>query len=167
MIAKISVMFVRFALCLWVGAAVLFVITGVLEATTGNRHMTSGVLDVLVTVRFPPYYMMGWTCLGVTLFFGTIALISSTFFRKRLMVILLLSAIALITMVVDYQTIYTPLEKMVTPPGTKPRTMEFTEYHEHSKHINMFDVSLCLIAALLACYPIKEKQMQSKTTSSE
>ncbi len=157
MIAKICLMFVRLALCFWVGAVVLFVITGVLEATTGNHHMTSGVLDVLVTVRFPPYYIMGWACLGMTLFFGTIAIIPSTFFRKRLMVILLLSAIALITMLIDYKYIYTPLEKMVTPPGTKPRTMEFTEYHEHSKHINMFDLSLCLVAAILACYPFQEK----------
>lgn len=158
MVAKIGLMFMRFALSFWVGAAVLFVVTGVIEVTTPNLFLTSPVKDVLVTIRFPPYYIVGWSSLGTALLFGLFALTSSAFSRKRIIFALLLTTMALITMMVDYCHVYTPLAKMVTPPG-KARDMNFEKYHKRSMYINTFDVSLCFLAAIITCYPFKEKEI--------
>lgn len=52
--------FTRFLISAWIGAAVLFVITGVQEIT--NKNLTSDVRDILALIRFPSYYIFGFIC---------------------------------------------------------------------------------------------------------
>jgi hypothetical protein len=57
-----------------------------------------------------------------------------------------LLTVSLLLMMVDYTTIYRPLETMVTPPG-QPRTMEFNRLHQWSTWINTVNLVVTLLAA--------------------
>ena len=142
----------RFCVTAWVGAAVLFVITSVKEITSDYKTITSEVMDILVTIRFPAYYVVGF--LLVTM--GTVScglyLKHPAGRSKRMGVCLILLGVSLIAMLVDYVFIFRPLVEMVTPAGgVKPA--HFSSYHNASMYINAFDMGLCLIAALLLCLP--------------
>lgn len=142
----------RFCVTAWVGAAVLFVITSIREVTSDYQSMTSEIENILATVRFPPYYVMGF--LLVTM--GTVS--CGLYLKhphgrsKRMGICMMLLILALMTMLVDYVFVYLPLVEMITPPErAKPAEYEF--YHNASKYINAFDIGLCLIVALLLCLP--------------
>lgn len=144
-------MWSRMALAGWVGAAVLFVWTGIHEVTADLSPLAaSPVRDALVAVRFPVYYRFGWMMVGsgwlcVLLLPGGVV---GSVRRKR--AVLLLSGAALGLMLVDYFWIFTPLLEMVTPPG-RVRPAEFVTYHKASMWINAADVGLCFAAAVLLC----------------
>jgi hypothetical protein len=157
MLARAGLTLARFALAAWVGAAALFVVTGVREVTTTDANLaTSTVKDALVAVRFPAYYAFGFTLVGLAGFGLLAAYRGHGISRLRYFVCFGLVIAGFVLMIVDYFTIFLPLLKMVTPPGSA-KPSEFTTLHEASKHINTLDVGLLLAAALLLCWPIAGK----------
>lgn len=145
----------RLTLAAWVGAATLFVVTGIREVTSAGPHVNNSVVkDELVGIRFPAYYAFGFALVGVSLL-CTFGLPASISLKRRRWIMALLAA-ALLLMIADYFWIYEPLLEMITPPG-KARSMEFVSYHEASKYINAVDVGLCLVAAVLVCRPVSPR----------
>ncbi len=139
----------RFALSAWIGAAALFVVTSIAEQR--STAFGSDVKNTLATLRFPAYYAFGFTLVGLSLVAGAIGLDRRSRHRGWLTIVGSLT-VALILMVVDYVAIYSPLYAIVTDPSGA-RDARFLELHRWSERINTVDVSLCLIAALVACWP--------------
>ena len=137
----------RFSLCAWVGAAALFVITGVRELSTAEFDALTK--NQLVVIRFPAYYYCGaaLTLMGCL----SAALLSRTPgpHRRRVLIIAALCVTSLAVMAIDRLCIYAPLEAMMTRPD---RTIDpdFWTWHKYSKYINMITVGLILIAGILA-----------------
>ena len=128
----------------------LFVINGVQQTTSGQfESMTT---DLLVVLRFPAYYIMGFSLVGAA-FIGAAISGGLLSFRRRGLV-LGLFGLALVTMLFDYLVVYLPLAEMITPPG-KARTQGFQTLHEWSKVINSADLSLVFLGALLLCWPTR------------
>jgi hypothetical protein len=140
----------RFCLAAWVGGAVLFVIVGVHEVT--SEEFDSVQRSVLVTLRFPPYYIFGAVLTGAALVCGGLLVLIKAEPRWRVRIGTLLVGAALILMAVDYVSIYRPLIEMITPPE-KPRPAGFRSYHEASKIVNEVGVTIAAVAALLFCWP--------------
>ncbi len=138
----------RFALSAWVGAAALFVVTGIREVR--SPELNPYVRDVLVGVRFPAYYLFGFCLVGLASMATLIAGFSASSKRTRQFGLAILTVLALCAMVADYVWIYQPLVEMVTPPGQN-RPAEFLAYHTASKWVNLTSVSLCAIVAILLC----------------
>lgn len=140
----------RFTVCAWVGAAALFVVAGVREVT--SQQLDSTARDLLVPLRFGPYYLFGFGLVGIAIITGWLATHhpAVTPWRMRLSVVLLIAAVTL--MVFDYFFIYSPLVDMITPPG-QARPANFITYHQWSERINGLDVGLCLIAGVLMLWP--------------
>ena len=67
----------RFSLCSWVGAAVLFVVTGVLQVQTPS--FDAAIKNHLAVIRFPAYYIFGFTHVGV----ATVAVLGLLLDRSR------------------------------------------------------------------------------------
>ena len=142
----------RFCVTAWVRAAVLFVITSVREVTSDYQIVTSDIKNILTTIRFPSYYVMGFLLITVGAVSCGLYLKHPQGRSKRMGFCMMLLILALMTMLVDYVFVYLPLVEMITPPErAKPAGFEF--YHNASKYINAFDIGLCLIAALLLCMP--------------
>jgi predicted histidine transporter YuiF (NhaC family) len=148
----------RFCVAAWVGAAVLFVITSVSEVTSDYKSMTSDIENILATIRFPPYYVMGFLLVTIGTVSCGLYLKHPHGRSKRMGICMMLLILALITMLVDYVFVYLPLVEMITPPE-RAKPAGFSSYHNASKYINAFDVGLCLIAALLLCLP---KRLEKK-----
>lgn len=145
-LSRLCLTLARVLLSAWVGAAVLFVINGVLLVTSGT--FDSMYRDHLSLIRFPPYYLFGFITVSLTLILLSLA---RGYPRK---LVLGLVAIALVLMVVDYVAVYLPLEAMISPPG-QVRSPQFETYHRASMKINSVHVGLCLVAALLLCRPVR------------
>jgi hypothetical protein len=148
-----SITLARLAIGFWVGGAILFVITSVAE----QRHpqFDSAIRDQLATIRFPLYYIFGWGCLGTTLAASAAGiLLHCGCVRRRLIACFVLTMISTAIAVVDYQTVYLPLEQLITPPG-KARTQEFIVLHDRSRVINEVHLTIALLAAVLVCLPEK------------
>lgn len=142
----------RLSTAFWVGGALLFVITSVAEQRFS--HFDSLIRDHLATIRFPLYYDFGFSALGTGILASLVSLLlkTSAVGRIRLLVTLsLLSAATAIT-VVDYRTVYLPLQALISPPG-QVRTQEFTALHNRSRTINELHLSLALAASVLLCFP--------------
>jgi len=151
----------RLTLAAWVGAAGLFVVTGVREVTTDEGYLRdSAVRDALVAARFPAYYAFGFSLVAT----GTVCvvLLPGDHFgssRRKAVVLGLLCAVLLL-MAVDYVAIYRPLLEMVTPPG-QVRPARFVQYHSASKWINAVDIGMCVVAAVLLCWPVRTSSRPS------
>jgi len=156
---SICLLLSRFFLSAWVGAAALFVTTSVREVTSGISQLRdSTIRNALVQVRFPSYYLFGFSLVGAAFVCSLLAWKHTTIISKlRLSVSILLMFAALGVMSYDYFQVYLPLEKMVTP-AEKAKPAEFVETHEQSKMLNYVDVSLCFVAAILLCYPTRIKK---------
>jgi hypothetical protein len=146
-----------FALCLarlcvaaWVGAAVLFVIVAVREATFPS--FTSEVKDHLAVLRFPAYYATGAALLGVAWLCTLAAIGHPQLPRRRGWIAAGLLTLVLVELAADYQWIYRPLAALVTPAG-QPRTSEFVALHNWSTRVNLANVVLSLVAAGVLCWP--------------
>lgn len=140
----------RFCSSAWIGGATLFVIVGVREVTRGGFDAVTK--DVLVTLRFPVFYLAGAILIG-SAFLATLLLGGSNILtagRKRIATLSLLAV--LMVMAADYVFIYKPLVAMVTPPGSE-KTKQFKQYHDASKYVNLFGLSLTLLAASLLNWP--------------
>lgn len=148
--SRLALMIARFSLSAWVGAAALFVVNGISQVT--HPAFDSVVRNHLVVLRFPAYYLFGFTLVSL----GLLGILASgrELLRSRWIRIAAaaLTATALAVMLIDYLAIYRPLEAMITPPdGARPA--EFVSYHEASKLINLVHVGFVLVAALLICLP--------------
>ena len=146
--SRMALMFVRMSASAWVGAAVLFVINGVMQVTSGKFE--SMVTDQLVLLRFPAYYLMGISLVGLA-FVGT-ALSGEHFSFARRGWLLGLFGLAIVVMIFDYLVIYLPLAAMIDPPG-KARPAGFQDLHRWSMRVNTVQVLLVLLGAVLACWP--------------
>jgi hypothetical protein len=150
---RIGLAVARLASAVWVGAAMLFVITAVREV----RHpgFDSATKDTLALLRFPVYYAFAFVVVSLALAGSAIALIGRKKGERRLIVAASwLLALVLVLMVVDFVAIYLPIVGMITPVG-RAHPAEFAGYHRASIAINVCDVALCGIAALLLCWPSK------------
>ncbi len=140
----------RFSLCSWVGAAVLFVVTGILQVMTPTFDAT--IKNHLAVIRFPAYYIFGFTHVGV----ATVSVLGLLLMTRRqpagrraLKVVFGLCVAALLVMTFDYVRVYRPLEAMMLDTSEViPST--FRELHEWSKRLNFASLGMCLVAGLIA-----------------
>lgn len=148
---RICLTFARVALSAWTGAAALFVVTSVSEQR--STAYGADVKNILAALRFPSYYGFGFVLVGVGLIGGILG-VDRCHQRWRWFTCAGSLVLALILMLVDYTTIYSPLYSIVTDPSGV-RDARFLELHRWSEQINTADVTLCLIAAIAACWPEK------------
>ena len=141
----------RFSSAAWVGAATLFVVVAVGQVT--SRQFESEVTDRLAALRFPPYYVFGFTLVGTSLA-GTLIGGSLLGCRGRQVTAAISLLVALGLMTADYIAIYQPLIRMITPPGSE-RPPEFERYHQFSEIINTVGLAFVLGAAFLLNWPAK------------
>ena len=146
--SRLALTIVRFASAAWVGAAVLFVINGVQQVK--SQKFESMVTDQLVLLRFPAYYVMGFSLVGAA-FIGTAVSGDGISFRRRA-TLLGLFGLALVLMLFDYLVVYLPLEAMIDPPG-QARPQGFQTLHHWSMRINSADLVVMLLGSLIACWP--------------
>ncbi len=139
----------RLALAAWIGAAALFVCTSISEQV--SIAYDSGVKNTLAAIRFPWYYGFGFCLVTTGGVCGVIGLNRRQQPRRWMFFGVSLS-LALILMIVDYFTIYSPLHAIVTHPDGV-RDAQFERLHRWSEQINTVDVTLCLLAALAICWP--------------
>jgi hypothetical protein len=150
---RLGLTFARLASVAWVGGAMLFVVTAVREV----RHpgFDSATKDTLALLRFPSYYAFGFVLVSVALAGSLFALMGpKKGERRRTVVASWLLGLVLALMVADFLAIYLPIVGMITPVG-RAHPAEFAGYHRASIAINVCDVALCGIAALLLCWPSK------------
>lgn len=136
----------RFSLCAWVGAATLFVITGIREVTSSD--IEPATKNILAALRFPAYYVVGFTLV-------LLASLCAIALRRRIQpavrgnsIVLLLGAVLLL-MTADWFLIFQPLRELMELPDARERP-EFATYHTWSKYVNFASVGLCLVTAVLA-----------------
>ena len=149
--SRFALTIARFAASAWVGAAVLFVINGVQQTTSGQFE--SMITDQLVLLRFPAYYVMGFVLIGAALMGSAVS--GEAFSFRRRGVLLGLFGLALVVMLLDYLVVYLPLAEMITPPG-QPRPQGFQTLHHWSKIINSTDVGLVLVGAAILSWPSRK-----------
>ena len=142
----------RFALSAWIGAAALFVVTSVREAT--STAFDSLIKNHLAALRFPSYYLFGFVLVGLGSVCGAIGLWRAS--RQRWGLFVATSGVALLLMVIDYIAIFQPLYASVTRPDGI-RDQRFLELHQASTWINFTDISLCAVAAIIACCPERKQ----------
>ena len=145
----------------WLGAATLFVIVAVLEVTHGR--LDSMTRDVLVGLRFPPYYLTGATLVSLAWIGACIAEDHPELPRRRRAFAILALLTGLGLMAVDYFWIYSPLAAMLNPPG-QARPAAFVRYHEASKYINFAGLFCTLVAAIALNCPSPEATDREETT---
>jgi hypothetical protein len=134
----------RFVLCAWLGAATLFVVTGVREVTSG---MEPAIKNQLTVIRFPAYYLFGFGLTGLASICSGIVVKSKQHAKGKPIAVLCLLVFAI--MIVDYTTIYTPLAELMGQPNAR-ETAAFKQYHDWSKYINFFALGLCMLAAIFS-----------------
>lgn len=137
----------RFSLCAWIGAAALFVVTGIREVT--SDLFEPATKNQLAALRFPAFYVFGFTLVGIGTVASGILSLNRDDFRKRVVTIFVLSTIVLAIMVGDYFWIYTPLDELMAQPDARSNP-DFAKYHALSKWINFASLSLCAFAAMLS-----------------
>ncbi len=148
---RFFLMLARFALSAWIGAAALFVCTSISEQISPT--FDSDIKNTLAAIRFPWYYGFGFALVGMG-FVGSLIGVQRTNQKCRWSVIIASLVLALLLMVFDYVSIYTPLHEIVTSPSAV-RDARFVELHRWSERINTIDILLCLIASLTLCWPSK------------
>lgn len=139
----------RFSLSAWVGAAALFVVTGVLEVT--STLFEPQTKNLLATIRFPAYYVFGFTLVGASVLTSgsLLAMKHAEARRAGLRAVFVLCTVGILFMAADYVWVYTPLHNMMLEPEARMNP-DFWSYHKWSKYVNAFSISLCLIAAVIA-----------------
>ena len=153
----------RFSLCAWVGAATLFVVTGVREVTMSE--FDAATKNILAATRFPAYYAFGFTLVAVAAISALGLILADNEMRRRKIVVLALSVFSLVVMVLDHQFIYLPLEVMMLEPEGR-LDPEFFTYHQWSKYINCVSVGACLIASFVSACPARSPVISNPTSDS-
>ncbi len=150
---SLCVLAARLSLCLWVGGAILFVITSVAEQR--YSEFDSVIRDQLATIRFPLYYLFGAICLSLAaVSTAGGALLQRGCLRKRMIAAFCLTLLSTAIAMADYKWVYQPLQTLITPPG-QVRTQEFMALHNQSRIINEVHLTIALIGAILICLPDK------------
>jgi hypothetical protein len=145
--SRAALMLARFLLSAWFGAAVLFVIIGVREVT--HSGFDSVIRDQLALLRFPPYYVCGFVCLSGA-GAGLVLCLCCGIRRWGTYAACGLTLVALGLLAYDYPFIYTPLARMISPPG-QARSAEFHTLHVWSETVNAVQIGCVLGAALALC----------------
>ena len=136
----------RACLCAWVGAALLFVAVAIREVTF--PEFPSPTRDQLALLRFPVYYLFGFSLLSTAVAGLAVHAISGAAPRS-IRWPTLLALVAILTMLADYWLVYQPLVNAITPPGTvRPPT--FGTLHRWSEILNSVQLLCCIAAAGLA-----------------
>jgi hypothetical protein len=143
----------RFCSSAWIGAATLFVIVGILEVTRGGLDSTTK--DILVGIRFPPFYVAGAVLAGLAWIGTCVAKDHPELPRRRRAFAIVALIAVLVLMVVDYFWIYSPLAAMVNPPG-RAKPSVFVTYHEASKYINLAGLIFAWTAAIALNWPSRD-----------
>jgi hypothetical protein len=151
----------RFSLCAWVGAATLFVVTGVREVTMTD--FDAATKNVLAVTRFPAYYAFGFTLVVVSAISAFSLILINKETRCRKIVVLSLSVFSLVVMYLDHLFIYQPLEIMMLEPEGR-LDPEFFTYHQWSKYINCISVGVCLIASFVSACPARSSAVSNSTS---
>lgn len=134
----------RFSLAAWIGAASLFVVTGIAEVQSPEFDSTTK--SALALLRFPYYYRFGFTLVGLGLLATWRAKSTIPPVQRRLALGFIEAA--LIVMTADYFLVYQPLAGMLAEPV---RSAGFQTYHEASKYVNFASLGLVLVAAMSLC----------------
>ena len=153
----------RFSLCAWVGAATLFVVTGVREVTMTD--FDAATKNVLAVTRFPAYYAFGFTLVVVSAISAFSLILINKETRRRKIVVLSLLVFSLVVMYLDHLFIYQPLEIMMLEPEGR-LDPEFFTYHQWSKYINCISVGVCLIASFVSACPARSSAVSNSTSDS-
>lgn len=149
----LSLTALRFLMCAWIGAAVLYVITSVAEQTSPD--FGSLERDQLATIRFPLYYQFGFAIHLAALGLAPLAWATSPAnARKRMLVVMVMVVLSLLGMTLDFVYVYQPLQELIVPPG-QARTTDFIQLHTWSRHANEAHLTLAMIAAVVASLPLK------------
>jgi hypothetical protein len=143
----------RFALSAWIGAAVLFVVTAVREAT--SPAFDSLIKNQLAALRFPPYYLFGFVLVGLGLVCGARG-VRRQDHRRRWTLFVGALGLSLGLMLIDYCTVFLPLYEIVSHPEAA-RDERFSRLHQASTWLNFADVALCSVAAIAVCWPNREQ----------
>jgi len=138
----------RFCLAAWLGAAALFVTSGVAEIK--SNKFDAETVNALVAARFPHYYNFGFCLVFLALVGSVLARKNPTWTPKRASAVSCMMLFVFMLMLVDYWTIFLPLLEMMEKPTLTER---FQEDHEASKKINMVSLSFVFISAWIACWP--------------
>ena len=147
----------RFCSSAWIGAAVLFVIVGILEVTHGSFNAVTK--DALVALRFPAYYLTGAILVGAAWLATCLARDRAELSQRRQVIAVLCLLAVLAVMALDYAFIYQPLLAMVTPPGVE-KTAAFKQYHNASKYVNLLGLALTLTASVSLNLPREKASSQ-------
>lgn len=144
----------RVFLCLWVGGALLFVVTSIAEQKFPG--FSDPMKNQLALIRFPWYYRFGFVLLGGTLLAGHGARNHRDLAGAARWLVVGLVSLSLAVMAADYFWVYQPLAEMVTPPD-RAVSSEFVRYHHASKWINMAHVGLAAVACVILCRPGRDE----------
>jgi heme A synthase len=136
----------RFSLCAWIGAATLFVVTGIRVVTSDLFEPVTK--NQLAELRFPAYYLFGFVLVGTGTGAAGLLSVRRSASQKRLRIVLTLCLTTLAIMLVDYLWIYSPLADLMSQPDAR-NLPEFAKYHTWSKWINVASLSTCLLAAMM------------------
>lgn len=132
----------RLASAMWLGAALLFVITSVAEQL--NPALPLPTKNLLALIRFPWFY----TCGAILLSTALLASLAIKHPPRGVAVASVLLMAALVIMFLDYAFIFRPLREHIRAHFTE-RTGRFQQLHHWSEGVNTFEYLLVLIAALL------------------
>jgi len=132
----------RIGSAMWVGAALLFVLTSITEQL--DPAFDAATRDRLALIRFPWYYGTGAILLFVS--FGSAAIACGKRTPTKIAAVLLFLAGSV--MAADYTFVYRPLRERLSPVGVE-RTAEFRQLHEWSERINTVGFLLTATSAVL------------------
>lgn len=148
-----SVIILRFTLAVWVGAAVLYVVTSVTEQMSPFFDLQTR--DQLAVIRFPLYYRFGFGCHIACALAGVVVWRTAPQNRRAtFLFVLVLVMISSLLITLDHRLIYQPLETLIVPAG-KTRGVDFERLHTLSKRANMVHVMIMAFAGILAMLPLK------------
>jgi len=140
----------RFAVCAWIGAAAMFVVTTVQEVTSPELDSTTKAF--LGLLRFPTHYWFGIGLLAASFAFAALSG-GRLMGRGRKRAILVLIAAAFLVLLADYLFVYGPIAEMLRATDAA-RPASFRTYHQVSEVLSAVEAGLALIAALLLCWPV-------------
>lgn len=134
----------RLCSAMWIGAALLFVLTSITEQT--QPAFNAATRDRLALIRFPWYYATGATLLILSA--GGAGVVAIRCRMGRVATLCLVAALTV--MAGDYLFVYGPLRESLTPPGSD-RTATFERLHVWSERVNSAGFLLAATAAMLLC----------------
>jgi hypothetical protein len=157
--SRFCLILARICSAVWVGAALLFVITSVTEQM--EPAFDAVTRDQLALIRFPWYYGTGALLLLVAFF----AALGAGRKRNRVRLAAVALLLAGCVMAADYALVFRPLKARLSPPGAE-RTAEFRELHAWSERLNGtgFLLSITAVALLHISRDVPNSKNESTQT---